>query len=191
MGGEGGGTWVGLLTAPTADLLFNYFKFFWAPTRMLMQSLIFQTPSPDKKGDGGCTRLVLIKRAAHSPLPERSTISVCLARPQLAPSQRSSFPSERDLGEQNTLRNYCTITFPFAERVEKERGEARHSAPPCSPPYRKKTASRRETYLYILQTKKGDGMWRLVTCDFPVKSGRLTVSGKKAGAFKMQGGTHH
>lgn len=120
-------------------LLFNYLKFFRAPTRMLMQSLIFQTPSPDKKGDGGCTCLVLIKRAAHSPLPKRSTISVCLARPPLAPSQRSSFPSERDLGEQNTLRNYCTITFPFAERVEKEKGGSRRFHPPLtSPPNRKK-----------------------------------------------------
>lgn len=128
-----GGTWVGLLTAPMGDLLFSYFKnFFRAPTRMLVQSLIFQTPPPDKKGggDGGCTCLVLIKRAAHSPLPKRSTISVCLARRPLAPSQRSSFPSERDLGEQNTLRNYCTITFPFAERVEKKRGGKQEIPPP-------------------------------------------------------------
>lgn len=145
-----GVTWVGLLTAPTGDLLFSYFKFFRAPTRMLMQSLIFQTPSPDKKGDGGCTCLVLIKRAAHSPLPKRSTISVCLARPPLAPSQRSSFPSERDLGEQNTLRNYCTITFPFAERMEKKRGGARDSTPPpTSPPNWKNSISTGNLSIYF------------------------------------------
>lgn len=132
MGGGGHSGWT--FDSSNGRFIVHLFYIFQGTNKdACMQSLIFQTPSPDKKGDGGCTCLVLIKRAAHSPLPKRSTISVCLAPPPLAPSQHSSFPSERDLGEQNTLRNYCTITFSFAERVEKERGEARGSPLRSSP----------------------------------------------------------